>query len=57
MHHANIAEPYKNKIGGGGENGLQFVNTGGELFQEQWNNGANGGSMKELHCETLSFWM
>ncbi len=30
MHHATIGEPYKNQIGGGGENGLQFVNTRGE---------------------------
>jgi hypothetical protein len=34
MHHVNTGEPYKNKISGGGENGLQFVNTRNELFQE-----------------------
>ncbi len=55
MHHANTVEPYKNQISGGGENGLQFVNIGGELFQKQWNSGANGGNMKELHYKTLSF--
>lgn len=57
MHHVNTIEPYKSQISGGGENGLQFVSTGGELFQKQWNSGANGGSMKELHCKTLSFWV
>ncbi len=55
MHYANIGEPYKNQINGGGENGLQFVGIGDEFFQKQWDNGANGGIMKEPHCETLSF--
>jgi hypothetical protein len=49
--HDNLGEPYKNKINGGSDNGLQFVNIKGKLFSEQQDVGVMP------HYKTLSFWM